>query len=106
MYYLHSLFEFSADNLGILRYDSLCLSGSDLDQLRGSPQQLASSVCRASVFYRMNPKHKVIIVKVSYGRRKTNIFKECCLLTKISLFCFERCIDIFLGLKLQNILQL
>ncbi len=54
----------AADNLGILRYDSLCLSGEELEQLGSSPEQLASTVTRTSVFYRTNPTHKLMIVKV------------------------------------------
>ena len=53
-----------ADTLGILKPGSLCLSGKDLEQLDLSPKNLAQSVDRANVFYRVTPKHKIIIVRV------------------------------------------
>lgn len=43
---------------------SLSLSGEELDDLVPHPDQLQTSVRRASVFYRVSPRHKVIIVKV------------------------------------------
>ena len=52
---------------------SLCLSGEELEQLGSTPQQLASSVNRTSVFYRVTPKHKVIIVKVSPSRTSRDL---------------------------------
>lgn len=53
-----------AESLGIYRRGSLCLSGEQLELLGSTPQQLSLSVNRTSVFYRVTPKHKVIIVKV------------------------------------------
>lgn len=52
-----------ADNLGILTHSALCLSGDELDQLGTNPQHLSATVNRTSVFYRVSPRHKVVIIK-------------------------------------------
>ena len=54
-----------AHSLGISSVGSLSLSGEELDQLSSHPKQLQASVQQATVFYRVTPRHKVIIVKVS-----------------------------------------
>ena len=54
----------AADNLGILTHSALCLSGDELDQLGTNPQHLSATVNRTSVFYRVSPRHKVVIIKV------------------------------------------
>lgn len=59
-----------AESLGIYTPGSLSLSGAELDQLGSSPQELASSVDRTSVFYRVTPKHKVIIVKALQHKKR------------------------------------
>lgn len=56
----------SAHSVGIQTAGSLSVSGEELDHLSHHPQQLQASVQQATVFYRVTPRHKVIIVKVSY----------------------------------------
>ena len=64
MLYMYISILHAADNLGMLTHSSLCLSGDELDQLGTNPQHLSPTVNRTSVFYRVSPKHKVIIIKV------------------------------------------
>lgn len=52
----------AAERLGLWSPGSLSLSGEELESL--PPHQLADSIIQTSVFYRVTPKHKVIIVKV------------------------------------------
>ena len=52
----------AAERLGLWSTGSLSLSGEELENF--PPHELADSVIQTSVFYRVTPKHKVIIVKV------------------------------------------
>lgn len=52
-----------ASRLRIYNEGDLSISGEDLDHM--SPNDLRHAVSQASIFYRVSPKHKLTIVKVS-----------------------------------------
>ena len=52
----------AAERLGMWTKDSLSLSGEELEMLPS--HQLTATISQSSLFYRVTPKHKVIIVKV------------------------------------------
>lgn len=54
---------FTANLIGIDTVHHQVLSGADLDQL--SEMQLEKIINNVSIFYRVTPKHKLTIVKVS-----------------------------------------
>jgi magnesium-transporting ATPase (P-type) len=56
-------FSIAATRLKICHANDLALSGEDIDQM--NPTDLQHAVTRAAVFYRVSPKHKLIIVKVN-----------------------------------------
>jgi P-type Ca2+ transporter type 2C len=55
---------FLALRLKIYNGSDLTVSGEDLDHM--SATELDSVVSKATIFYRVNPKHKLIIVKVNF----------------------------------------
>lgn len=60
---LHSICLISANLIGIDTVHHQVLSGTDMDSM--SEHQLEKVINNVSIFYRVTPKHKVIIVKVS-----------------------------------------
>lgn len=57
------LIFFLATRLKIYQTSDLTLSGEDLDHM--STAELDLAISRASIFYRVSPKHKLTIVKVN-----------------------------------------
>lgn len=53
-----------AHRLKIYSSTDLSISGEDLDHM--SATELDHAISKATIFYRVSPKHKLIIVKVSY----------------------------------------
>jgi Ca2+-transporting ATPase len=52
-----------AKDIGILKEDSVCISGEELEKFESLSNKLVELVNCASVFYRVTPVHKVTIVK-------------------------------------------
>jgi Ca2+-transporting ATPase len=59
-----------ASRLKIYNTNDLSLSGEDLDHM--STTELDTAIAKATVFYRVSPKHKLTIVKVNFS--KTDIY--------------------------------
>jgi magnesium-transporting ATPase (P-type) len=67
---MHSLVDL-ATRLNIYKPNDLSISGEDLDHM--SAADLHHAISQASIFYRVSPKHKLIIVQVrviSHGEKK------------------------------------
>jgi P-type Ca2+ transporter type 2C len=54
--------------LKIYNGTDLTVSGEDLDHM--SAADLDQAVAKATIFYRVSPKHKLVIVKVSLSDKK------------------------------------
>ena len=56
-----------ASRLKIYNANDLSLSGEDLDHM--STTELDTAIAKATVFYRVSPKHKLTIVKVNFSKK-------------------------------------
>jgi Ca2+-transporting ATPase len=63
-----------ASRLKIYNSTDLSISGEDLDHMNAA--ELDHAVSKATIFYRVSPKHKLTIVKVNFPKKKNFLFKN------------------------------
>jgi Ca2+-transporting ATPase len=59
--------------LKIYNNNDLTVSGEELDHMNAA--ELDNAISKATIFYRVNPKHKLTIVKVNFRKRNWNFFE-------------------------------
>ena len=61
-----------ASRLKIYNSSDLSISGEDLDHMNAT--ELDNAIAKATIFYRVSPKHKLTIVKVGFSPRQEKQF--------------------------------
>jgi magnesium-transporting ATPase (P-type) len=63
-----------ASRLKIYNGTDLTISGEDLDHMNAA--ELDNAISKATIFYRVSPKHKLTIVKVNFNKQKISFLKN------------------------------